>query len=108
MDKVPPIRRPTFQHLREICDMTRNRQAGFGRSVLGLGLAGLLALTACEKGPDREKVAAELKADVEEQLKKAEGPAGQQVLSHSAVNVTPQDDNTYLVSIEGLKVQPSP
>jgi hypothetical protein len=99
---------PTFQHLREICDMTRNRWAGLGRSVLGLGLAALLALTACEKGPDREKVAADLKAGVEEQLKKAEGPAGQQVLSHSAVNVTPQDDDAYLVSIEGLKVQPSP
>ena len=65
-------------------------------------------LTACEKGPDRAKVAAELKAGVEEQLKKAEGPAGQQVLSHTAVNVTPQDDDAYLVSIEGLKVQPSP
>jgi hypothetical protein len=88
--------------------MTRNRRAKFGRSVLGLGLAALLALTACEKGPDREKVAAELKAGIEEQLKKAEGPAGQQVLSHSAVNVTPQDGDTYLVSIEGLKVQPSP
>ncbi|NJM92158.1 MAG: YdgA family protein [Rhodospirillaceae bacterium] len=87
--------------------MTFNRQAGFGRSVLGLGLAALLALTACDKGPDREKVAADLKAGVEEQLKKAEGPAGQQVLSHSAVNVTPQDGDTYLVSIEGLKVQPS-
>src|SRR5688500_7215730 len=87
--------------------MTRNRRAGFGHSVLGLGLVALLALTACEKGPDREKIAAELKTGIEEQLKKAEGPAGQQVLSHSAVNVTPQDDDTYLVSIEGLKVQPS-
>ena len=88
--------------------MTRDRRAGFGRSFWGSALPRLLALTACEKGPDREKVAAELKAGVEEQLKKAEGPAGQQVLSHSAVNVTPQDDDTYLVSIEGLKVQPSP
>ena len=88
--------------------MTRYREAGLGRSVLGLSLAALLALTACDKGPDREKVAAELKAGVEEQLKKAEGPEGQQVLSHSAVNVTPQDDDAYLVSIEGLKVQPSP
>ncbi len=88
--------------------MTSHRGAGLGRSVLGLGLAALLALTACEKGPDRAKVAAELKAGVEEQLKKAEGPAGQQVLSHTAVNVTPQDDDAYLVSIEGLKVHPSP
>ncbi|HKP26355.1 MAG TPA: hypothetical protein VJV39_20980 [Dongiaceae bacterium] len=81
---------------------------GGRRSVLGLSLAALLALTACDKGPDREQVAAELKAGVEEQLKKAEGPAGQQVLSHTAVNVTPQDDNAYLVTIEGLKLQPSP
>ena len=81
---------------------------GARRSVLGLSLAALLALTACDKGPDREKVAAELKAGVEEQLKKAEGPGGQQVLSHTAVNVTPQDDNAYLVTIEGLKFQPSP
>jgi hypothetical protein len=92
--------------MREICDMTTYR--GARRSVLGLSLAALLALTACDKGPDRAKVAAELKAGVEEQLKKAEGPTGQQVLSHTAVNVTPQDDNAYLVSIEGLKLQPSP
>ena len=88
--------------------MTRYREAGLGRTVLGLGLAALLALTACEKGPDRAKVAAELKAGVEEQLKKAEEPAGQQILSHTAVNVTPQDDDAYLVSIAGLTVQPSP
>lgn len=86
--------------------MTRYR--GTGRSILGLGLVALLALTACDKGPDREKIAADLKAGVEEQLKKAEGPTGQQVLSHTAVSVTPQDDNAYLVSIEGLKAQPSP
>jgi hypothetical protein len=94
--------------MRKTCDMTSHRGAGLGRSVLGLGLAALLALTACEKGPDREKIAAELKAGVEEQLNKAEGPAGQQVLSHTAVTVTPEDDDAYLVSIEGLKVQPSP
>ena len=87
--------------------MTSYRGAKLGRSVLGLGLAALLALTACEKGPDRAKVAADLKASVEEQLKKAEGPAGQQVLGHTAVNVTPQDDDAYLVAIEGLKIHPS-
>ncbi len=84
--------------------MTRYRMPG--RSVLGLGFAALLALTACEKGPDREKIAADLKAGVEEQLKKAEGSAGQKVMSHTAVSVTPQNE-AYLVSIEGLKVQPS-
>ncbi|HJR21312.1 MAG TPA: hypothetical protein VJ822_06810 [Dongiaceae bacterium] len=88
--------------------MTRYRGVTPGRSVLGLSLAALLVLTACEKGPDREQVAAELKAGVEEQLKKAQGPAGQRILSHTAVNVTPQDDDAYLVSIEGLKVQPAP
>jgi hypothetical protein len=92
--------------MRKIRDMTSHR--GASRSILGLGLAALLALTACDKGPDREKIAAELKAGVEEQLKKAEGAKGQEVLSHTAVNVTPQDDDAYLVSIEGLKAQPSP
>ncbi len=92
--------------MRKICDMTSYR--GARRSVLGLGLAALLALTACDKGPDREKVAAELKAGVEEQLKKAEGPGAQKVLTHAAVSVEPQDDNAYLVTIEGLKFQPSP
>jgi hypothetical protein len=53
--------------MREICDMTTYR--GARRSVLGLSLAALLALTACDKGPDRAMVAAELKAGVEEQLK---------------------------------------
>jgi hypothetical protein len=92
--------------MKEICDMTRYR--GAGRSILGLGLAALLALSACDKGPDRAKVAADLKASIEEQLKKVEGPADQQVLSHTAVSVTPQDDNAYLVTIDGLKAQPSP
>jgi hypothetical protein len=91
--------------MRKICDMTSYRRAG--RSVLGLGLAALLALTACEKGPDQAKTAAELKAGVEEQLKKLEGSSGPKMLSHTAVNVRPQDD-AYLVSIEGLKAQPSP
>jgi hypothetical protein len=73
---------------------------------MGLGLAALLALTACDKGPDREKVAADLKASVEEQLKKLEGASAQKVISHSAVNVTPQGEG-YLVSIEGVKAQPA-
>lgn len=85
--------------------MTSHRRAS--RSVLGLGLAALLALGACEKGPDRAQVAAELKSGVEEQLKKLEGTPEQKVLSHTAVNVTPQDDDAYLVSIEGLKIQPA-
>ena len=88
--------------------MIRYRRIGLGRSVAGFSLAALLALTACDGGPDQAKTAAELKAGIEEQLKKAEGVEGQKVLSHTAVNVTPQDDNAYLVSIEGLKAQPSP
>jgi hypothetical protein len=88
--------------------MTSNRPAGVGRSLLAFGLAGLLALAACEKGPDREQTAAELKSSVETELKKLEGSSGQKVLTHSAVNVTPQDDDAYLVAIEGLKFQPAP
>ena len=88
--------------------MTSYRRTGLGRTFWAFGVAGLLALTSCDKGPDREKIAADLKSGVEDQLKKMEGSAAQKVVSHSAVNVTPQDNDTYLVSIEGLKVQPSP
>jgi hypothetical protein len=87
--------------------MTTNRPAGIGRGALAFGLAGLLVLAACEKGPDKAETAAELKSGVEEQLKKLEGSSAQKVLSHSAVKVTPQND-AYLVSIEGLKLQPAP
>jgi hypothetical protein len=88
--------------------MTSNRRAKPGRTLVAFGVAGLLALAGCEKGPDKAQTAAELKSGVEEQLKKLEGTSAQKVVSHSAVNVTPQDDGTYLVAIEGLKVQPSP
>ena len=87
--------------------MTRNRQAGPARIVLAWGLASLLALAACEKGPDREQTAAELKSSVEAELSKLEGSSAQKVFSHSAVNVTPQDDGAYLVAIEGVKIQPA-
>src|SRR5690349_5484928 len=97
-----------FQLLRKTCEMTSYRRAGIGRTLWVFGIAGLLALTSCDKGPDREKIAADLKSGVEDQLKKMEGSSAQKVVSHSAVNVTPQDNDTYLVSIEGLKVQPSP
>jgi hypothetical protein len=86
--------------------MTRNGRAGFGRITLALGMGALLALAGCEKGPDRATVAAELKAGVEAQLKDIEGAGQQKVVSHSAVTVTPQDDDTYLVAIDGLKIQP--
>jgi len=78
------------------------------RSTLATGMAGLLALalTACEKGPDRAAVAAQLKADVEAQLQVVESNAAEKVLSHSAVTVTPNDDDRYLVAIDGLKFQP--
>ena len=78
------------------------------RSTLATGMAGLLALalTACEKGPDRAAVAAQLKADVEAQLQVVESNTAEKVLSHSAVTVTPNDDDRYLVAIDGLKFQP--
>lgn len=88
--------------------MTRNRRVGPVRTVLAVGFFGLVSLAACEKGPDREQTAAELKSSVEAELKKLEGTSAQKVLTHSAVNVTPQDDGAYLVAIEGVKVQPAP
>ncbi len=88
--------------------MTSDRPARAGRGFLAIGLAGLLALTACEKGPDREQTAAELKSSVEAELKKLEGSSAQKVLSHGAVSVSPQDDGAYLVAIEGVKFQPGP
>lgn len=87
--------------------MTRNRRAGTGHAFLAFAFAGAVALTGCDKGPDQAQVAADLKSSIEAELQKIEGSAAQKVLTHSAVNVTPQDD-AYLVSIEGLKLQPSP
>lgn len=79
-----------------------------GGRLATIGLAGLLALAACEKGPDQATVAAEIKSDVETQLRAMEGGAGTKVMSHSAVTVTPVDDERYQVAVEGLKLQPSP
>ena len=87
--------------------MTSNRRAGLGRFAMAFGFAGLLALAACDKGPDKGAIAADLKASVEGQLKLLEGSQAKKVLSHTAVNVTAQEDNLYLVSIEGLKIQPA-
>src|SRR6185295_11080225 len=88
--------------------MTSNRRAKSGRFLLALGIGAVLALAGCDKGPDKAKTAAEIKSGVEGQLQKLEGSSAQKVLSHSAVNVAPQDDGAYLVTIEGLKIQPSP
>ena len=89
--------------------MTSYGRAGFGRIALAIGFGGLLALTACgDKGPDKTQIATDLKTSVEGQLKLLEGSQAQKVVSHTAVNVTPQDDGLYLVSIEGLKLQPTP
>jgi hypothetical protein len=96
-----------FQSLRKIRDMTSNRRASRARILLALGFGGLLALTACDKGPDKAATAADIKAGVEQQLARLQGASAQKFLSHGAVTVTPQDD-AYLVSIEGLKVQPAP
>jgi hypothetical protein len=87
--------------------MTRNRRAGAARAFLSFAFAGAVALAGCDKGPDQAQVAADLKSSIEAELQKIEGSAAQKVLTHSAVNVTPQED-AYLVSIEGLKLQPSP
>ena len=87
--------------------MTSNRRARGGRALLAFAFAGVMALAACDKGPDKEQVAAELKSSVEAELQKIEGSAAEKVLTHTAVNVTPQDD-AYLVAIEGLKLRPSP
>lgn len=89
---------------------TSHRMRAFRHRAFAGGLAGLLmlAVAACDKGPDREAVAAQLKADVEAQLKLIEGSTTEKVVSHSAVTVTPADDNRYEVAIEGMKFQPSP
>ncbi|HWA50995.1 MAG TPA: hypothetical protein VG742_22190 [Dongiaceae bacterium] len=92
--------------------MTAISKASFsGRlraGAVALGLAGLLALAACDKGPDQAAVAAQLKGDVEAQLKIIEGSAVPQSISHTGVTVTPVDKESYQVTIEGLKFQPSP
>src|SRR5262245_44992043 len=88
--------------------MTSNERAWPGRIVLAFGVAGLFALAGCDKGPDRAEVAAGLKADVEKQLQLLESGGADKVVSHTAVTVTSQDDDFYLVSIEGLKAQPAP
>jgi hypothetical protein len=86
--------------------MTSNRRARAGRAFLALAFAGGVALAGCDKGPDQAQVAAELKSSIEAELQKIEGSAAEKVLTHSAVNVTPQDE-AYLVAIEGLKLRPS-
>lgn len=89
-----------------------SRAGSFGSAwhsrALACGMAGFLALTlaACDKGPDRAAVAAQLKGEVEAELQVIEGSAGAKVLSHSAVTVTPAEDDRYVVAVEGLKFQP--
>lgn len=73
-----------------------------------IGLAGLLALGACDKGPDQATVAAQLKGDVEAQLKTMEASTAPRTITHTAVTVTPVDKERYQIAIEGLKFQPSP
>jgi hypothetical protein len=87
--------------------MTIHGAAGCGRIASALCFGALLALAGCDKGPDTAQTAAELKTGVEAQLQRIEGGSAQKVLSHGAVNVTPQGD-AFLVSIEGLKIQPQP
>jgi hypothetical protein len=86
--------------------MTTNQRAIGGRAFLAFAFAGVMALAGCEKGPDKEQIAAELKSSIEAELKKIEGSEAEKVLSHNAVTVTPQED-AYLVSIDGLKLRPS-
>jgi hypothetical protein len=92
--------------------MTAISKASFSGTLravaAALGLAGLLALGACDKGPDQAEVAAQLKGDIEAQLKIIEGSATPKSISHTGVTVTPVDKESYQVAIEGLKFQPSP
>src|SRR5690349_13335148 len=85
--------------------MTAISKASFSGTLragaAALGLAALLALAACDKGPDQAAVAAQLKSDVEAQLKVIEGSAVPRSISHTGVTVTPADDGRYQVTIEG-------
>lgn len=90
--------RPTFMSLM----MTNAR---FGRAAVLAGFLAL-ALAACDKGPDRAAVAAQLKSEVEAELKSIEQGAGPNVVAHSGVTVTPGEDDRYLVAVEGLKFTP--
>lgn len=104
MFRHPPVDIPTFEKDR---DMTILQRGKLGRTLLALGLGSLLVLSACEKGPDRAQVAADLKSGVEAQMKKLEAASSPGALSHTAVKVTPQDGDAYLVEVEGLKVKPA-
>jgi hypothetical protein len=83
-------------------------RTAFLRTAGAIGFAGLLALGACDKGPDQAEVAAQLKKDVEAQLQIMEGGSTPKVITHTGVAVAPASDKSYLVSIEGVKVQPDP
>src|SRR5262245_60065540 len=87
--------------------MTILQRGKLGRTLLALGFGSLLVLSACEKGPDKAQVAADLQSGVEAQMKKLEAASSPGALSHSAVKVTPQDEGAYLVEVEGLKVKPA-
>ncbi len=83
-------------------------KSSFLRTAGAIGLAGLLALGACDKGPDQAAIAAQLKSDVEAQLQIMEGGSTPKVITHTGVTVAPADSKSYLVSIEGVKIQPDP
>ena len=72
----------------------------------GITLVVGLLLAACDKGPDRNQVAADLQKSVEDYLAQIEGPADKRALSHASVKVSPQQDAGYLVAIDGLKLAP--
>lgn len=80
------------------------RLIGRAGRFAGLSLVIGLALAACDKGPDRNQVAADLQKSVSDYLVQLEGPQGKHVLSHTDVKVTPQQDAGYLVAIDGIKV----
>ena len=88
--------------------MTSNRRAGLGRSVLGLGFAGSAGADRLREGTrpgkDRRGAQGRRRGAAEEGRRAARASRS----SATARSTSRREDDAYLVSIEGLKVQPSP
>ncbi|HVI88248.1 MAG TPA: hypothetical protein VM659_08100 [Dongiaceae bacterium] len=80
------------------------RLMGRAGRFAGVSLVVGLLLAGCDKGPDRNRVAADLQKGVADYLVRLEGSQAKHILSHADVKVTPQQDAGYLVAINGVKI----